>query len=234
MPRALVVLAAGDRADAAAALGRASRPAPRARGPPRRAGHALFVLSHVAITVVSYLAVIEDVTRGWLFINIWHNAQYLLFVWAMNARAASAAASTRAAVPLAPQPALAGPALCPDLPRRSRRRSTWRSPAPGRSRWPALPCRCMLVCHMAVNFHHYLIDAVIWRSPRRGPGLDGPRESRSRALACSRGMSRSPPRALLALLVSPVARTRSPAQPTPAAPPEPVHTAPEAITSRRP
>ena len=40
--------------------------------------------------------------------------------------------------------------------------------------WPALPL--MLIAHMAVNFHHYLIDAIIWRSPRRrqaarsGPG----------------------------------------------------------------
>jgi len=23
-----------------------------------------------------------------------------------------------------------------------------------------------MVCHMAINFHHYLVDAIIWRTRR--------------------------------------------------------------------
>ena len=37
----------------------------------RATGHTLFVLSHVGITTVSYV-LIDEITSGWLFINIWH------------------------------------------------------------------------------------------------------------------------------------------------------------------
>ena len=47
--------------------------------------HTLYVLSHVAIFYVGYVA-IDDVTTGWLVANIWHNAQYILFVWLFNNR----------------------------------------------------------------------------------------------------------------------------------------------------
>ena len=47
------------------------------------ATHMLYVLSHITIFGVGYIA-IEDVTYGWLAINIWHNAQYILFVWMFN------------------------------------------------------------------------------------------------------------------------------------------------------
>ncbi len=135
-------------------------------GTPRSRGHALFILSHILITVVSYL-LISDITQGWLFINLWHNAQYLLFVWAMNMRRFHGG----------PDPA---------------RRFLSQLCQPGQVKryaltcialswtlylalgltpdtlaclaWPALPL--LLVVHMAVNFHHYVIDAVIWRSPR--------------------------------------------------------------------
>jgi hypothetical protein len=47
--------------------------------------HTLYMLSHFTIFTVSYL-LIEDITLGWLVINIWHNAQYILFVWLFNTR----------------------------------------------------------------------------------------------------------------------------------------------------
>lgn len=49
------------------------------------AAHTLYMLTHFAIFVVGYLA-IADITYGWLVINIWHNAQYILFVWMFNTR----------------------------------------------------------------------------------------------------------------------------------------------------
>ena len=45
--------------------------------------HTLYMLSHFAIFFVGYY-MIEDITYGWLTINIWHNAQYVLFVWLFN------------------------------------------------------------------------------------------------------------------------------------------------------
>jgi hypothetical protein len=47
--------------------------------------HTLYMLSHFTIFAVAYL-IIEDITYGWLAINVWHNAQYILFVWMFNAR----------------------------------------------------------------------------------------------------------------------------------------------------
>jgi len=45
--------------------------------------HTLFVASHMVIFGVGYMA-IENISYGWLAINIWHNAQYILFVWMFN------------------------------------------------------------------------------------------------------------------------------------------------------
>lgn len=127
-----------------------------------RTGHTLFVLSHVMMTVVSYVAV-RDITRGWLFINIWHNAQYLLFVWAFNARRFEGGI----------EPARRF------LSRISQRRNAGLyalavlgistafyfvlGQVTARSSWTLLPL--VLVTHQTVNFHHYIVDALIWRSP---------------------------------------------------------------------
>ncbi len=42
--------------------------------------HVLYMASHFWIFSVGYL-LIEDINVGWLVINVWHNAQYLLIVW---------------------------------------------------------------------------------------------------------------------------------------------------------
>ena len=142
-------------------------------GAPEPTGHALFVLSHVVITVVSYV-VVRDVTRGWLFLNIWHNAQYLLFVWAVNHRRFRGGVDPGR----------------PFLSRLCQRAQLWRYAlvcvglstsfylalgfVTERITWQVLPF--VLVCHQAFNFHHYVVDSVIWRARRRGPALaDVPR-----------------------------------------------------------
>lgn len=43
----------------------------------------LYMLSHFAIYLTAYILV-ERINHGWLTINIWHNAQYILFVWLFN------------------------------------------------------------------------------------------------------------------------------------------------------
>ena len=161
VPAALVVAAA------VLALGTLSAWTWRQLRAPRGTGEALFLLSHVVITVVSYLA-IPDVTRGWLFINVWHNAQYILFVWAANARRFRGGVDPeRPFLSRLSQPRswLGYVAVCLVL------STTFylalgqvlpRLPSPA---WQVLPL--VLVCHLAVNFHHYLVDAMIWR---RRPG----------------------------------------------------------------
>ncbi len=47
--------------------------------------YVLYVVSHFAIYAFAYVFV-EEINYGWLIINIWHNAQYILFVWLFNNR----------------------------------------------------------------------------------------------------------------------------------------------------
>ena len=122
-----------------------------------------FVLSHVLVTVVSYVA-IPEITSGWLFINIWHNAQYLLFVYAWSARRyRSGIDPARPVISWVAQPSRGlfygllcfavgggGYFLLGEATARLAVAS-------------ALPLA--LIAYHAVNFHHYLADAVLWRSP---------------------------------------------------------------------
>jgi hypothetical protein len=47
--------------------------------------YVLYVCSHFAIYFVAYIY-IDQINYGWLVINIWHNAQYIAFVWLYNNR----------------------------------------------------------------------------------------------------------------------------------------------------
>lgn len=46
-------------------------------------GQTLYMMSHFTAFYVGYV-LIEDINTGWLVANIWHNAQYILFVWLYN------------------------------------------------------------------------------------------------------------------------------------------------------
>ena len=45
--------------------------------------YGLYLISHYLIYTVAYVA-IDEITTGWLVINIWHNAQYIAIVWLFN------------------------------------------------------------------------------------------------------------------------------------------------------
>jgi hypothetical protein len=47
--------------------------------------YVLYILSHHLIYFLAYIY-IEEINYGWLTINIWHNAQYIMFVWMYNNR----------------------------------------------------------------------------------------------------------------------------------------------------
>ncbi len=48
-------------------------------------GHTLYMISHLAIYLGGYL-VIDELCSGWLLVNVWHNVQYIAFVWIYNRR----------------------------------------------------------------------------------------------------------------------------------------------------
>jgi hypothetical protein len=127
----------------------------------RPGAHALYMASHVAIFSVGYLG-IDNIDHGWLVVNVWHNAQYILFVWLYNNNRFREGVSPRA----------------PFL-----------STLSQKSRWPLYVLVCVglstvlyfgldrvvdlfegrsalplfLTVYMAINFHHYLVDGLIWK-----------------------------------------------------------------------
>lgn len=119
--------------------------------------HTLMVSSHVAVFAVGYL-VIDDLDTGWLAVNIWHNAQYLAFVWHVTNR----------------QGAKTSDPSVPGLIDRIGRRfvtfllativvSTVIYVVVGLTLAALVP---PLIVYQAVNFHHYVVDGQIWKLRR--------------------------------------------------------------------
>lgn len=121
--------------------------------------HTLYAASHLAMFYAGYVMV-EDVTTGWLVMNIWHNTQYLAIVWLFHQRRFKGAV-----VPAAPLLSrLAQPKHVPIY--------VAATLAPAALIYLGiggivsfLPAAAFL--YQVMNFHHYIVDAVIWRSPRR-------------------------------------------------------------------
>jgi hypothetical protein len=122
--------------------------------------HTMYMATHFAIFATAYL-VIPDITLGWLMINIWHNAQYILFVWMYNTRRFSNGID-----PEAPFLSYIG--------------------QPGRLWLYLLSCVAItgvvywgvlrtidwaffaglsatIVLYQIANFHHYIVDSLIWK-----------------------------------------------------------------------
>ncbi len=127
------------------------------------APHTAYVATHIAIFTTGYL-LIDDINVGWLVLNIWHNLQYVMIVWMFNVN--------RYQKGIDPQ---------------SRFLSTISQPRNvlrymfvcwgiatllyfniervlGLFSESVLPLA--LLAYMTINFHHYVVDAIIWRRPR--------------------------------------------------------------------
>src|SRR4029079_1850003 len=122
--------------------------------------HTLYMSSHFLIFAVGYL-LIDNITYGWLVINIWHNAQYILFVWLFNTR--------RFKNGIDPQARF--------LSYISQGRRLWlylltcvgitgviyRGILGPLNALFFAGLSATIVLYQIVNFHHYLVDAMIWK-----------------------------------------------------------------------
>jgi hypothetical protein len=125
--------------------------------------YTLYILSHLAVFAAGYL-VVKDMTYGWLTVNVWHNAQYILFVWMYN--------NNRFKNGVDP---------------RHRFLSTLSQP-----RWAAVyfivcvgisttvyvmlqgipmllgvsALTLTFIVYQTINFHHYIVDGIIWKIRR--------------------------------------------------------------------
>jgi hypothetical protein len=125
--------------------------------------YAGFVLSHVAIFMTAYV-VIDNANVGWLAINIWHNFQYVLVVWMTNVK--------RFAGGIDPEARFLSGLSQP------RRVASYFGCCIAISTFVYLGIdriagfvmgpgmNATLGIYMGINFHHYVVDAVIWRRKR--------------------------------------------------------------------
>jgi len=126
--------------------------------------YTLYMLSHIVIFSVGYLEV-EDISYGWLTINVWHNLQYILLVWMFNNnrfkggvdpehRFLSTISQTNRVVPYFLVCLGISTALYFALD----------------SVFSAMGLSVLtvsLAVYQAVNFHHYIVDGVIWKVRKR-------------------------------------------------------------------
>ena len=128
--------------------------------------HCSYVLSHLAIFLFGYV-LIEDITAGWLVLNIWHNAQYILFVWWFNnkkfeqgvdpkSRFLSTISQTENMVWYM--------GICLAI-------STvvYTALTSATSAYQASTMSLTVVVLMVLNFHHYIVDGIIWKRKRMKP-----------------------------------------------------------------
>ena len=136
--------------------------------------HTLYMLSHFTIFAIGYL-LIDDITYGWLAINIWHNAQYILFVWMFNTRRFKDGIDPEARfLSYLSQPHRLWLYLLTSV------------AITGVVYWAILGTlstvlfaglSATIVVYQIVNFHHYIVDSLIWKvrkaSIRQTLGLAG-------------------------------------------------------------
>jgi hypothetical protein len=127
--------------------------------------HTLFSASHYLIFIVGYI-VMDNVAGGWVVTNIWHTAQYLMLVWLFNENAVA----------------------------KPRAHEGWFFQLTRRNRAPLYFLLCLMVAlpvyytinsallwgttgllvaviaNQTLNFHHFIVDAVIWRQKRKPAG----------------------------------------------------------------
>lgn len=123
--------------------------------------HFLYVMSHHLIFLTGY-CLIDDITTGWLVLNVWHNAQYILFVWWANNRRFSRGIDERAkflSTLSQSRHVLAYMLVC--LAIASALFFGLRAIGTGYTLADAVSVA--LVVSMVLNFHHYIVDGVIWK-----------------------------------------------------------------------
>jgi hypothetical protein len=123
----------------------------------------LYVITHFIIFGAAYVF-IEDITYGWLAINIWHNLQYLLFVWLFNNQKFRGGIDPRA----------------PLLSRLSQARNValyfmvtlgitivvYAGVQAFVADLLVLAIPVILL-YQTANFHHYIVDSLIWKARKK-------------------------------------------------------------------
>ena len=130
-----------------------------------------FIFSHLLVSVVSYIW-ISDITLGWLVVNVWHNIQYLIFVYRQQRRdieasndgveSGSTPAHRKSLIEILKRPAIffltcsVFGAIIYVVADKVGENLLW------------LGFPTILIAHLVLNFHHYLADGFIWKRRHMG------------------------------------------------------------------
>ncbi len=125
---------------------------------------ALYMLSHFVVFTVGYV-LIEDITHGWLVINVWHNAQYILIVWMFNSNRFKKGVDRRhwflSTISQAkPVNIIAYFAVCLVVTTLFYKSISF---VLGLESFKPLIPLAIVVVYQTINFHHYIVDGIIWK-----------------------------------------------------------------------
>jgi hypothetical protein len=127
--------------------------------------HTLYMCSHLVVFGVGYL-LISDINHGWLVLNIWHNSQYILTVWMFNNNRFRNQVdnSHRFLSHISQRKNIFSYfAVCLVI------STVFYGVLSATLNW-ILPTVALVttlplfaVVYQAINFHHYVVDAIIWK-----------------------------------------------------------------------
>lgn len=138
-------------------------------------GHTLYMLSHLLVYVFGYV-VIDELCSGWLLVNVWHNVQYLAFVWIYNRNRYATGIDHRTRVlSWLSQPGLSRVVLYFLATVTLALPIYYLLPQLGMTldalvKNAAVPTA--ITIGLTLTFHHYIADGIIWKR-RNNPGATG-------------------------------------------------------------
>ena len=122
--------------------------------------HSLYLATHFTIFFAGYF-LIDDINYGWLVINIWHNAQYVLFVWMFNTKkfqGGQTKASPLLSLLSQPQNWVKYFLFCILLSTTIYLSLDAMGPA-----LALVGLAPLVIVYQVINFHHYIVDSIIWK-----------------------------------------------------------------------
>ena len=122
--------------------------------------HTAYMASHFSVFIIGYV-LIENINYGWLAVNMWHNAQYLLFVWLFNNQRYQGRIDEkhrRISILSQRENVIKYVLFCLAL-----STSIYLALRLGLMMLPFAILPAMAVTYQTINFHHYIVDAIIWR-----------------------------------------------------------------------
>ena len=119
-----------------------------------------YLISHYLIYYIAY-AYIDNVNYGWIVINVWHNAQYIAFVWLYNTNKYGTIEDSSNPFLFLARPSNAVLYFLGCFAVSSAIYFSIEKLGEG------LPFYVLIVIYQTLNFHHYIVDSKIWKLRKR-------------------------------------------------------------------